>query len=224
MKERFFVKICAMDIIWLGHACFKIKGKNATLVIDPFNQESTGLRLPKDLAAGVVLLTHNHPDHNNAVAVSGDPLVIVGPGEYEKLGMTISGVSTCHDEEGGAQRGKNTVYNVFIDGMNVVHLGDLGHILTEDQIGQIDNCDVLMIPVGSVYTINGEKAAKVVSQLEPKIVIPMHYKMPGLAYELEGPELFLKAMGAEGVVSQPRLSITKDKLPEETTVVLLTKS
>lgn len=213
-----------MDITWLGHACFKIKGKSATIIVDPFSPDSTGLKLPKDLEADIALSTHNHPDHNNLSAVSKNPIVITGPGEYEKSGVTITGTATFHDEQSGAQRGKNTVYNIFIDGINVVHLGDLGHTLTDEQVSQIENCDILLVPVGSVYTINGEKAAHIVSQLEPKIVIPMHYKIPGLVYDLEGPESFLKAMGAEGISPQPKLSITKDKLPEETTVVLLNKS
>lgn len=213
-----------MDINWYGQACFKIKGKNASVILDPFSPEFTGLKLPKELEANVVLVTHGHEDHNNAGVVEGSPLVVTGPGEYEKAGVSITGVSVFHDEEQGTQRGKNTIYHLLIDGINIVHLGDLGHVLQEEQPSQIDVTDILMIPVGGVYTIDAEAAAKVVAQFEPKVVIPMHYKIPGLKFELEGVEEFLKEMGAENIVPQPKLSITKDKLPEETTVVLLAKS
>ncbi len=213
-----------MDINWYGQACFKIKGKNASVVIDPFDPEFTGLKSPKDLEADVVLSTHNHGDHNNTGAVSGNPLVITGAGEYEKQGVSINGVSVFHDNSEGSERGVNTVFHILIDGVNIVHLGDLGHILTDEQTSQIDACDILMIPVGSVYTIDAEAAAKVVAQLEPRIVIPMHYKIDGLKFELEGVEAFLKEMGAETVSPLPKLSITKDKLPEETMVIVLAKA
>lgn len=213
-----------MDIYWLGQACFKIKGKGATLVIDPFDPEFTGLKLPKDLAADIVLSTHSHQDHNNTGAVAGHPLVISGPGEYEKLGVTTTGIQAYHDKSHGSERGLNTIYHILIDGINIVHLGDLGHVLEEEQFSQIGNVDILMIPVGNVYTIDAEGAAKVISQLEPGIVIPMHYKIAGLKFDLDEVEKFLKEMGVENIAPVAKLSVTKDKLPEETTVVVLSKS
>ncbi|KKS64486.1 hypothetical protein A3A14_03885 [Candidatus Daviesbacteria bacterium RIFCSPLOWO2_01_FULL_43_38] len=213
-----------MDITWYGQSFFKIKGKTATVVIDPYDPEFVGLKFPKDIEADVVLSTHHHKDHNNTGGVSGSPLVITGPGEYEKSGMSFAGVSVYHDGSQGFERGANTLYHILIDGINVVHLGDLGHVLTDEQISQIEACDILMIPVGSVYTIDAEAAAKVVAQLEPKVVIPMHYKVPGLKFDLSEVDLFLKEMGAENISPVPKLSVTKDKLPEETMVVLLSKS
>lgn len=213
-----------MDIYWLGQAAFKIKGKSATLIIDPFNPSFTGLKIPKDLSADLVLVSHQHDDHNFTAAVLGQPLVIAGPGEYEARGVGVLGVGTYHDNSSGSQRGKNTVYKILLDGVSLVHLGDLGHALSNDQVDQIGRCDVLMVPVGSVYTIGSQVGATVVAQLEPKIVIPMHYKLPDLKFELLGVEGFLKEMGAEGVVPIPKLSITKEKLPEETQVVLLSKT
>ena len=109
----------------------------------------------------------------------------------------------------------------MIDGVNIVHVGDLGHILNEEQISQIETTDILLVPVGGIYTIDGETAAKVVAQFEPKVVIPMHYKIPGLKFDLKEVEPFLKEMGAENVEPVSKLTITRDKLPEETTVVLL---
>ena len=213
-----------MDIYFFGQAMFKLKGKTASVFIDPYKSEFTGLKLPKDLSANLALSTHNHDDHNNLEVISDTALKISGPGEYEVNGVSVIGVSTFHDKEQGSQRGRNTVYNISIDGLNVVHLGDLGDKLNEEQIEEIGVCDILLVPVGSVYTIDAKIASDVVSQLEPKIVIPMHYAMPGLKFELEPVENFLKEMGFENVEPQPKLSITKDKLPDELQVVVLNKS
>ncbi len=213
-----------MEITWFGQSFFRLKGKSTTLLIDPFDPEMIGLKLPKDLAASVALSTHNHGDHNNVAVVTGQKLTIAGPGEYEVEGVTITGTRTFHDATGGSERGVNTVYNMTIDGINIVHLGDLGHQLSEEQVTEIGNVHILLIPVGGVYTITAAEAAKVVAQLEPRIVIPMHYKVEGLKAPLEELEPFLKEMGTESVEALPKLSITKDKLPEETTVVVLSKS
>lgn len=219
-----YVNMWAMDIYWYGQACFKIKGKSATAVIDPFDPEFVGLKLPKDLEGQVVLSTHHHKDHDNVKAVGGNPLVIEGPGEYEISGIIINGVGTFHDNTKGAERGNNTIYHIVVDGFNIMHLGDLGHVLTEEQVSGIDVVDILMIPVGNKYTLDAEAASKVVAQLEPKIVIPMHYQIPDLKVEgLDSVEPFLKEMGAENIEPLPKFSITRDKLPETTTVVVLNK-
>lgn len=216
-----------MDIYWYGQAMFKLKGKSASVVIDPFNPDFIGLKLPKasELEADVVLKTHNHGDHNFLEAVPGDPLKITGPGEYEVKGISIVGVGVYHDKSQGSERGTNTVYNINIDGLNVVHVGDLGHTLSEEQIQEIGEADILMVPVGSVYTINAKDASEVVAQLEPKIVIPMHYGgLAGLKVTLDSVDLFLKEMGAENVTPQNKLSVAAGKLPEEPQVVLLNKN
>ncbi|MDO8570544.1 MAG: MBL fold metallo-hydrolase [Candidatus Daviesbacteria bacterium] len=227
-----------MDIYWYGQSCFKIKGKTSTVVIDPYDPEFTGFKSPKDLEAELVLVTHEHKDHNFTEIVKGEPLIISGAGEYEKAGVSVVGIKTYHDNKSGAERGANTIYHLIVDGVNIVHLGDLGHNLTEEQSSLIDQTDILMIPVGGTYTIDAEDASKVVSELEPKIVIPMHYnasfqarsdviasdyKLTEGKAELLGVEPFLKEMGAENLEPAPKLLITKDKLPEETTVVLLSK-
>lgn len=213
-----------MDINWFGQACFRIKGKNATVVIDPYDPDMLGLKLPKDLTADAVLQSHEHKDHSHLEAVTGDPIQITGPGEYEVKGISIVGVPTFHDKVQGAERGMNTVYNIAIDGINIVHLGDLGHTLSEEQSQLIDVADILLIPVGGVYTIDAKEAAQVVSQLEPKVIVPMHYALPGLKVELAPVEDFLKELGKE--VGEPvvKYSITKDKLPEEPQVVVFQKS
>lgn len=214
-----------MDIYWYGQAFFKIKGKTATALIDPFDPDFTGIKLPKDLSCDIVLVTHTHKDHNNLKAAQGSPIKITGPGEYEVKGVAITGVSTYHDKSQGAERGKNTVFHLLMDGLNVVHLGDLGHKLTEDQVQEIGLTDILLIPVGGVYTIDAKEAAETVADLEPKIIIPMHYGgVPGLKFPLEEVDKFLKEMGVEKLEPQAKFSITKEKLPEEPQVVLLSKS
>jgi len=147
--------------------------------------------------------------------------VVDGPGEYEISGVLIIGIATFHDRERGKKLGKNTLYAMEIDEVCVCHLGDLGHTLTAEQVEEIDNVDVLLLPVGGVSTINAAMAAEVVRQLEPKVVVPMHYKTPELGWELEPVERFLKEMGVTQINPQPKLTITKSSLPASSQVFLL---
>ncbi|MDP3758385.1 MAG: MBL fold metallo-hydrolase, partial [Candidatus Daviesbacteria bacterium] len=172
--------------------------------------------------------THDHQDHNFALTAtisSGvKPIVFDKPGEYEVSGVVMTGINSFHDNSEGAERGMNIIFHLLFDNLDIVHLGDLGQAkLTEEQVAQIGQTDILLIPVGSVYTIDSKAASEIVSQLEPKIIIPMHYKIEGLKIELEGVDNFLKEMGAENVDPQPKLSITKERLPEEPQVVVLSK-
>jgi L-ascorbate metabolism protein UlaG (beta-lactamase superfamily) len=218
-----------IDIWFHGQACVRVKGKTATIVFDPYDPEYTGLSALK-LTADIVCVTHQHKDHNNAAAVSGTseegkpPFVISGPGEYEISGVNVVGITSFHDDKEGAERGKNTIYHVTIDDVNIVHLGDLGQKkLTQDQVEELSVCDVLFIPVGSVYTISGKDATDIIAQIEPKIIIPIHYKLPGLKFELEGIETFLSAMGKENLEPVQKLSVSRERLPEEPELVLLAK-
>lgn len=218
-----------MEIVWFGHACFKLKGKNATVIIDPYDPDFVGLKLPKELSADVVLSTHSHEDHNKTSLVSnpvgGLALAFSDPGEYEVAGVVVSGIQSSHDLVNGSERGMNTIFHLMIDGLNIVHMGDFGQAkLTEEQLSLIGQTDILLIPVGGKFTIDGKIASEIVSALEPKIIIPMHYKIEGLKFELDPVDNFLKEMGVENAVPQPKLSITKDKLPEEPQVIVLSKS
>lgn len=213
-----------MDIYWYGQACFKIKGKTSTIIIDPFDPEYVGLKAPKDLSGDILLVTHDHKDHSFIQGVSSDPILIKGPGEYDVKGVPIAGISTYHDQDNGQNRGKNTVYHMLVDGLNIVHLGDLGHKLTDEQVQEIGNVDILLIPVGGNYTIDAKEATEVVTALEPSIIIPMHYKLDGLKVDIGELSSFLKEIGAENAQPQPKLSITKDKLPDEPQTIVLAKS
>lgn len=208
-----------MDINWLGHSCFRIKGTQATVITDPYSPD-LGYSLGNPTAR-IVTVSHQHPGHAYSQGVGDDPKVVAGPGEYDISGVLIIGTATFHDGEEGRNRGKNTVYLIEIDEISVCHLGDLGHVLTTAQVEEIGNVDVLMLPVGGVSTINAPMATEVVRQLEPKIVLPMHYKTAALNRELEPVDRFLQEMGVKEVNPQPKLSVTRARLPLSTQVVLL---
>lgn len=212
-----------MDIYWYGQAFFKIKGKSTSVLIDPYFEDFTGLKLPKpaELASDIILSTHQHQDHSNITVADNTAIKITGPGEYEVKGVIVNGVAAWHDKSNGSERGKNTIYQLQIDGLNIVHLGDLGDKLTEEQVAEIGTTDILMVPVGGTYTIDAKDASEIVTQLEPKVIIPMHYSVPGLKFPLAPVDNFLKEMGAENSQPQAKLTITKEKLPDEPTVVVL---
>jgi L-ascorbate metabolism protein UlaG (beta-lactamase superfamily) len=208
-----------VDITWLGHSCFRIKGSQAVVITDPFSPDS-GYSLGRQ-TADIVTVSHQHPSHAYTQGISGEPRIIKGPGEYEISGVLIIGIATFHDTQGGQTRGKNTVYVMEIDGVTLCHLGDLGHVLTSEQVEEIGDIDVLLLPVGGVSTINAAMAAEVIRQLEPKAVVPMHYKTPLLKRELDPVETFLKEMGMDQIEPRPKLSLTKSNLPLSTQVFLL---
>lgn len=215
-----------MNITWKGQSCFQItsnqgKDGHVNIVIDPFDEE-TGLRVPK-LEADLLLVTHQHKDHNNVKAVSGNPFLIEGPGEYEIKEVFIQGIQSFHDSSQGKDRGSNTIYVIEAEDIRICHLGDLGQKeLTSEQVEQIGDIDILMIPVGGTFTIELKEAAKIMSQIEPSIIIPMHYSLPKLKMKLDGLDKFLKTMGVKKLDPLPKLSIKKkDISPEEAKIVVL---
>jgi L-ascorbate metabolism protein UlaG (beta-lactamase superfamily) len=208
-----------MDITWLGHSCFRIKGKKATVITDPYSPE-LGYSLGKPVAH-IVTISHQHLGHSYAQGIGGEPKVVSAPGEYEISNVLIIGVAAFHDDEKGGLRGKNNVYLIEIDELSICHLGDLGHALTDEQVDEIGNVDVLLVPVGGASTINGSKASAIVRQLEPKLVIPMHYRTPVMSRALEPVDSFLKEIGAHDIASQAKLSLNQSNLPASTQVIIL---
>ncbi len=215
-----------MQIVWKGHSCFQItvgqnKNGQVNIVTDPYD-ETIGLKLPK-LEADILLVSHEHHDHNNIKAVSGNPFLISGPGEYEVKEVFIQGIPSFHDQTEGKERGINTIYTIEAEDIRVCHLGDFGQKeLTSEQVEKIGSVDILMIPVGGVYTISAKEAIKVMSQLEPGIIIPMHYSFPKLKLKLEGVDKLLKAMGIKSLEAINKLSIKKKDISlEEAKVVVL---
>lgn len=210
-----------MEITYLGHASFRLKGKQKTVVTDPYD-ERVG-KFPKGIEADMVTVSHDHEDHNQIEKVHGSRFIVRGPGEYEIGGVSVVGVPTWHDDKNGGDRGRNTVYVVEMDGLRIAHLGDVGHKLSLEQLGEMGAIDILLIPVGGTYTIDAKTAAEVVKQVDPWVVIPMHYQTADthLSNQLAGVEEFLKEMGKPDVVPVPKYNVTADRLPEELQVVVL---
>ena len=211
-----------MEITWLGHSCFRLRGRDAAVVMDPCGKE-TGYNISRP-AADIVTVSHEHPAHNNVGGVAGSPRVVQGPGEFEIAGVLIMGIPTYHDSEKGQKLGKNTAYVVELDDVRVCHLGDIGHVPTPEQVEELSGVDILLAPVGGGTTINAAAAVETISLLEPKLVIPMHYKTDATKDGgLEPLDRFIKEMGAKNAYEerQPKLSVTKSTLPEETKVLVL---
>ena len=211
-----------MEISFVGHSCFRLRGRDASVVIDPYGK-GIGLTtlVPSRFSADVLAITHDHPGHNNRAMVGGDPKVIDAPGEYEVKGVSVQGVGAFHDSEGGAVHGRVTMFAITIDDVVVAHLGDLGHGLSEAQQDQLGAIDVLLLPVGGGNALSATEAAAVANQLEPKVVIPMHYRLPGLKMELDEPQHFASEMGIETVEYQPKLSLNTKPGSDEMKVVFL---
>jgi len=205
-------------IYWAGQSCFEISFSNskdheANIVIDPFD-EDTGLKLP-NLKADILLVTHDHHDHNNVKGVKGEPFVIDGPGEYEVKEVFVQGISSFHDDVNGKEKGKNTIYVLESEEMRFCHLGDLGQKqLTDEQVDKIGAIDVLMVPVGGEYTIDSSSAQKIIGQIEPRIVIPMHYAV-SKSSKLDGVDKFLKTMGKPSIAPQDKLVVKESAMPKE---------
>lgn len=211
-----------MVITWYGQSCFKIQSGETILFTDPFNRE-IGLTPPRG-QANIVTVSHGHSDHDNYESLSGEPLLIAGPGEYEYKGVNIRGVLSFHDDKEGKERGTSTMYVIEMENIKICHLGDFGQKkLDEEQLEKLNGVDILMIPVGGVSTLDGEGAAEVINQIEPRIVIPMHYKIPGLVFKYDGVEPFLKEMGVPKKETLDKLTLKKKDLPEAETEVKVMK-
>lgn len=206
-----------MNISYYGHSCFKITTKPAgratedvVIFTDPFDK-SIGLRPPQG-HADIVFVSHNHYDHNNVSALKDDPVVIDLPGEYSARGVNAVGLDSFHDDKNGMERGHNTIFVIESEDLRICHLGDLGCDLTSEQLEEIDGIDVLFIPIGGKFTIDGKKAAELAKKIEPKIVIPMHYKMKGSNTDISDEKKFCSEMGNCPTSKTNSLSIKKKDL------------
>ncbi len=208
-----------MEISWFGHSCFRLRFKGATIITDPYNGD-VGLKLSRQ-KADIATISHEHADHNNTRAVSGEAVIFRAPGEYERGGIFVFGIPTFHDRRNGRDRGRNTAFLIEGEDLSICHLGDLGHVPTQTQIEQLNAVDVLLIPVGGGPTLNAAEAAEVVGLLSPRFVVPMHYQMPGLKIKLDPVTKFLHEMGIGKVTPQESLKVVHVAEPQETQVVLL---
>jgi len=220
-----------MNITWYGQSCFKIvasQGKNSqvSIVTDPFLEE-VGLKLPK-LEADILLISHSYGDQNNlkVKVVGGSPFLISGPGEYDVKKVYIQGIYSWCDEKEDQKLGENTIYTIEIEDLKLCHLGDIRQReLSAFQIEKIGDVDILMVPVGGVLTVDSKTAAKIISQIGPKIVIPMHYQIPKLKakVKLEGLDKFLKVMGVKTAEALNKLLIKKKDLSGEGMKIVVLK-
>jgi L-ascorbate metabolism protein UlaG (beta-lactamase superfamily) len=204
---------------FFGHNCIRIKAREATVLTDPVDRV-TGYAMPKQ-TADIVTISHDHPGHANLAAVKPEYQVVRGPGEYEMHEVFITGIRTYHDTERGKLRGYNTVYLIEVEGMRIVHLGDLGHPLSAEQAEALEDCDVILVPAGGGDLITPEQAAEIIGDLGPKIVIPMQYATPIGDTKLGGLDHFCKSLGVEVPAPEEKLVLRHSDLGETLRVVAL---
>ncbi len=217
-----------MDIKYIGHSSFFIRTRDAKIITDPFDPSYVGLKYPKQ-EADIVTISHAHEDHAYKEGVKGESIVFFDwPGEFEKNKVRLYGYSVKHDNADGKERGENIMYKIVAEGISILHCGDLGHLLNDATIEKIGDIDILMIPVGGHYTIGPKEAEKIIKEIEPAIVIPMHYKAPGMNEkifgELQTLEEYLKQMGLQDVEPIEKLSVKKEDLTSEETKTVVLKN
>lgn len=214
-----------MNIIWYGQSCFKIQNKDITLVTDPFDK-GVGLR-PFYGAADIVTISHNHSDHNNQSAIKNNPFAIDGAGEFEVKKVVVKGIDSYHDDKEGKERGGNIIYTIEMDDIRICHLGDLGQdTLVNGQLEKIGQIDILFIPIGGVSTVDWKAASTIISQIEPRVIIPMHYKISGVKgnlLKLDNADNFCKDRGVSLKDAVEKFSVKKKDLPQDESRVVIMK-
>lgn len=212
-----------MNIIWYGQSCFRIQSKDITLITDPFDKK-IGLKPPYG-AANIVTISHDHYDHNNYGVIKGNPFIIDGAGEYEINKVVIKGIKSYHDNKEGKEMGANIIYTIEMEGIAMCHLGDLGQeSLTDNQLEKIGQVDILFVPIGGVFTIDQKSADVIISQVEPRIIIPMHYKIIGVKgslLKLDSVDKFSKEHNVSASDKISKFSVKKKDLPQEESKVVL---
>ncbi len=213
-----------MKVKWLGHACFLLTSESGLRIMtDPYESGVFGLEYaPPSVDADIVTVSHDHADHNNVADVKGNPQVVQGAGSHEAKGIQFKGVASAHDESSGKERGPNTIFCFALDGINVCHLGDLGHDLPDQAAADIGGVDVLLVPVGGNFTIDAAAAGRVCRKLAPKVVIPMHFKndrCPG--FPVAGVEDFTQGREQVKVSAGSEAEIKKEQLPAATETIVL---
>ncbi len=207
-----------MKISWRGHASFIIEADNQTIITDPFNAYVGYPMTP--VTADIVTVSHDqHRDHNAVETVQGQPRIIMGTGTVELDGISIKGIASFHDQNQGRERGLNTIFKISAEGINLVHMGDLGQILNTQQMQEIGAVDILLLPVGGKYTINAEEAYQTVNMLQPKIVIPMHFATAHLSFVLAPVEEFTTRY--DQIIKKPSLEVHSTDLGTDMKIIML---
>ncbi len=204
-----------MRLVWHMHSCFEINDQ-ATVVMDPHDGRSIGVK-PPSLKADVVTISHDHFDHNAVRVIKGDYVVVKDVTPKNVRGVAIRGITGFHDDVNGEKRGKMNIFHLTLDGVRFCHLGDLGHMLSGPQIEELGEVDVLFVPVGGVFTIDGAQAQDLVKQIGPKVAIPMHFRVGGLSMSIQNADGFLKDLPEEKIVRVGNeVEFEAEDLPEET--------
>ncbi len=214
-----------MKIKWYGHAAFLITSdQGIKIILDPYEPGAFGGQLSygkiKD-QADIALTSHDHADHNDTKSLPGSPQVVKGSGSKTIKGISIKGISTYHDPSKGSERGTNTIFNLQVDGIQVCHLGDLGHILSEKEVGEIGPVDILLIPVGGFFTIDVKEATRVAEQIKPKVLIPMHFKTEKCGFPIAPVEDFVKGKPALKRAGTSEATFDKASLPQKMEIIVL---
>jgi len=205
-----------MRITWHGHACFEVEGEKVKVVTDPHDGKSLGIH-PPSCRPDLVLVSHDHFDHNCVRVLKGQFTTVKEPGQREIKGVKVKGIEVAHDEAGGAKRGKVMMYRFELDGVSFLHCGDLGHALSPEQLRSVGGVDVLFIPVGGVFTLDGWKAKDVVRDISPKVAVPMHYRYGGLSLSIHPLDAFLDNLPEEKVQRVGNsIEFSKVDVPERT--------
>lgn len=212
-----------MEITWHGNSCFRINERGmAAVVTDPYDPQVVGID-PGKLKAEVVTISCDHPAHNYTKGIKGKAFEVTGPGEYEIGGVFITGVRI----NGGKSKSspdiiRNTVYVIDYNGLKIAHLGELNSVPNQTEVEGLGEVNIALVPIGGLTSLNAAKAAEVISLLEPSIVIPMHYELPGSLLKLEPLSKFLKEMGLTAVETEESIKLASvNVLPEEIRVMVL---
>ena len=211
-----------MKIEWFGHSCFLLtSAAGMKLLMDPFKAESYLSYPPVRAAADIVTVSHEHNDHNYLVDITGKPQILRGNLDKKFNGIHIKGLSAFHDNVQGKERGTNTIFCVNMDDINICHLGDLGHVLAAGEISQIGKVDLLLIPVGGVFTIDVDQAGKIVSELKPGITIPMHYKTEKCQFLQWSSDDFIKGKKGVKKIGSSEIEIKAADIPAEPEIIIM---
>jgi L-ascorbate metabolism protein UlaG (beta-lactamase superfamily) len=218
-------KEAPMKIKWYGHAAFLITSdQGIKMILDPYEPGAFGGQLSYGKIsdqADIVLTSHDHADHNHTKSLPGSPQVVQGSGSKTIKGVSIKGIPTYHDPSKGSERGTNTIFNLLVDGIQVCHLGDLGHVLGEKELGEIGPVDILLIPVGGYFTIDANEATRVVGQVKPKVVIPMHFKTKRCGFPIAPVEDFIEGKPVLKRPGSSEVTFDKASLPQKMEILVL---
>jgi len=208
-----------MDMTWLGHACFRMRGREGIVLTDPPDPKS-GHAIPRT-EAGLVTISHDHPGHASLKSVAGEPVVLRGPGEYEVHEVLVTGLGSFHDDDKGNDRGRNTVFAIRLDDLVICHLGDLGHALPAADLEKLGDVDIALVPIsGPDINLSAARAAEIVHQLEPKVVVPMSFEPEDMKKDTPYTRL-LHELGVKELEPVSKLSVTRSTLPENLQVIAL---